>query len=43
MYNSVIMRIDNEINDKPIQPYELEIYGISAEEVLLREFSLTTL
>ena len=43
MYNSVIMRVDIDINNKAIQPYELEIYGISAEDVLLREFSYTTL
>jgi hypothetical protein len=43
MYNSVIMRVDIDINNKAIQPYELEIYGISAEDVLVREFSYTTL
>ena len=43
MYNSVIMSTNIDIDNKAIQPYELEIFGISAEDVLLREFDATKL
>ncbi|MFO0116057.1 MAG: hypothetical protein ACK521_00015 [bacterium] len=34
---------DSDINSKDIQPFELDIYGISADDVLLREFDATKL
>ena len=37
------MSTNIDIDNKAIQPYELEIFGISAEDVLLREYSATTL
>lgn len=42
MYESVIPKVSgpNLINSAPVQPYELEIFGISAEDILLRELTV---
>lgn len=41
MYESVILKTSgpNLINTALVQPYELEIFGISAEDILLRELT----